>query len=452
MEAIVKKGKTDFTTEEILYLMIPLLLEQLLSLAVGLADSMMVASAGEHAISAVSLVDAIINLFFYIFVGMASGGAATVGQYMGRGEAKTANHAGEQLIGLLVVTSLIITTLLVLFQDLVLQALFGKTSPEIMEQTRIYYSVVILSVPGIALFNGGSALFRMMARTVTSFKASVMMNLVNVAGNALLIFGFGMGVIGVAIPTLVARYLAAGILMWLLYSGRYPMKLSGLAMFRWDRTILKNIIYISIPNGLEECMFHLGRLSLFSFISTLGAASVVANAVGNTLAGFQVFPGRAADMSLETITSQCVGTKEYDKVHYYVKKVMSMGYLLIFACNLVMLLLFPLILRIYGLPADAERLTRSIFTLHGAAGLLLWGLAFMLPGALRAAGDARFTMIASMCCMWLCRVLGAYVIGIVLGFGVVGIWFAQCILDWAVRVLVFSYRYRSGKWREKGIQ
>ncbi len=452
MEAIADRGKTDFTQKEIMHLMIPLLLEQLLSLSVGLADSMMVSFVGEHAISAVSLVDAIINLLLYIFVGMASGGAATVGQYMGKGEAKKAVSAGEQLIGLLVVTSLVITALLVLFEDLVLQALFGKINPEIMEQTHAYYFIVIFSVPAIAMFNGGAALFRMMSRADVSLKASMTMNLINVAGNALMIFGMGMGIVGVAIPTLLSRCVAAVILLVLFYTGRYPMRFTGFRMFQWDRPILKNIIYISIPNGLEECMFHLGRLSLFSFISALGTASVVANAVGNTLSGFQVFPGRAADMSLATITSQCVGAKAYDKIHYYVKKVTAMGYLIIFACNVVMFLLFPFILRIYGLPADAERLTGIIFTLHGTAGIFLWGLAFMLPGALRAAGDARFTMIGSMGCMWLCRVLGSYFIGIVLGYGVVGIWFAQCVLDWAVRLLLFTFRYRSGKWKEKGIQ
>lgn len=445
------KKTISFSNRELVSLIAPLILEQFLAILVGLADSLMVATVGDAAISAVSLVDSISNLMIYIFSAMAAGGAAVAGQYIGRREQENANSAGQHLILLLGGTALLFMALLYLFKHAVLTTVFGHIEPDVMAATDKYYSFVIGSIPGIALYNGGAAIFRTMERSDVSLKVSLLMNGINVSGNALLIFGFHMDVAGVAIPTLVSRTVAAAVILSLLFNERLPLHLSNIRTFQLRPRLVRNILYISIPSGIENGMFHLGRLILFSLISTFGTASIVANAIGNTLGNFHCFAGQAMNLGLTTVISQCVGTGDYDGARGYMRKLTKAAYSLMAAVNLLIIVLLPAIMRIYSVSAEAERLAVTVALLHGIAAIFLWFPSFGFPSFLRAAGDARFTMFASMTTMWLCRVLFAYLFGKLLGYGVIGVWVAHSILDWSVRSAIFYARYRSGKWMTKAI-
>ena len=443
--------KIEFSNHDLVVLIAPLIAEQFLAILVGLADSLMVATVGDAAISAVSLVDSISNLMIYIFSAMAAGGAAVAGQYIGRRERENANSAGQHLVVLLAVTSVCFAALLYLFKTAVLTTVFGEIDADVMAATDKYYTIVMASIPGIALYNGGAAIFRTMGKSDVSLKVSLLMNGINIAGNAILIFGLHMDVAGVAIPTLVSRTVAAVVILALLFNDSLPLHLSDLRAFRLNRRLLKNIFYISIPSGVENGMFHLGRLMLFSLISTFGTASIVANAIGNTLGNFHCFAGQALNLGMTTVVSQCVGAGEYDGARYYLRKLCKAGYALMAAVNLTIIALLPLIMRIYDVSPEGERLAVTVALIHGISSIFLWIPSFSLPTFLRAAGDARFTMFASMTVMWLCRVLFAYILGKFLGYGVVGVWSAHAILDWTVRSVVFYKRYRSDKWVTKAI-
>ena len=441
-----------FTNRQLVALMWPLLLEQFLAITVGLADSLMVATVGDAAISAVSLVDSISNLMIYIFSAMATGGAAVAGQYIGQRQKEDACHAGQQLIALLAAVSVFFVTLLYLFRAQILTVMFGHIEPDVMAATNTYYLYVMASIPGIALYNGGAALFRTMSRSGVSLKVSLLMNGINVAGNAILIFGLGFDVAGVAIPTLVSRTVAAVVIVWLLFNEKLELHLSDIRAFRFEKRVMRNIFRIAIPSGVENGMFHFGRLILFSLISTFGTASITANAIGNTMGNFHVFAGQAICMGLTTVVSQCVGAGAYDRARYYMKKLTVATYAVMAFINITLILCIPLILRVYDVAPEAAVLAREVMLIHGGSAILLWLPSFMIPYFLRAAGDATYTMVVSMLTMWLVRVLGAYVIGRYLGYGVVGVWFAHAILDWATRSVIFYARYRSGKWERMAIR
>lgn len=450
--ALAGGTKIEFSNRELVTLIAPLIVEQFFAITVGLADSLMVATVGDAAISAVSLVDSISNLMIYIFSAMAAGGAAVAGQYIGRREKENANNAGQHLVALLGVTSVCFAALLYLFKTLILTTVFGQIDADVMAATNKYYTIVMASIPGIALYNGGAAIFRTMGRSDVSLKVSLLMNGINVGGNALLIFGFHMDVAGVAIPTLVSRTVAAVVILALLFNEKLPLHLSNLRAFEYKPRLLKNILYISIPSGVENGMFHLGRLILFSLISTFGTASIVANAIGNTLGNFHCFAGQALNLGLTTVISQCVGAGDYDGARYYMRKLTKAGYALMAAVNLGIIAMLPLIMRVYDVSPEGERLAVIVALIHGIAAIFLWMPSFSFPTFLRAAGDARFTMVASMLTMWLCRVFFAYIFGKLMGYGVVGVWVAHSILDWTVRSIVFFSRYRSGKWTTKAIE
>ncbi|MBQ9030030.1 MAG: MATE family efflux transporter [Parasporobacterium sp.] len=442
----------DFSNRQLVKLIWPLILEQFLSLAVGLADSIMVAQVGDAAVSGVSLVDSVSVLMVYIFSAMAAGGAAVCGQYLGRNGRQDARSAGQHLMGLMVMVSLLITGLLYLFKSFIIGKLFGQIDADVMAATNTYYLIVMGAIPGIALYNGGTALFRAMERTDMTLKISLIMNVINVAGNAVMIFGMGCGVEGVAVPTLVSRWVAAGIIVILLFNKKYLLHLSDFRKFRFNRRILGNIIRIGIPGGVENGMFQFGKIVLYSFISTMGTASITANAVGGTLSTLNVMPGMAINLAITTVISQCIGAGAFDKARYYYKKLVIWTYVSTAVWVGILFLCLPGILRIYNVAPEASVLARNIELLHGTSTALIWIPAFMTPTFLRSAGDATFTMVVSVLSMWLGRVLGAFILGKYFGLGVMGVWLAHTIIDWLVRSGFFNYRYFKGTWMNKAIK
>ena len=188
---------------------------------------------------------------------------------------------------------------------------------------------------------------------------------------------------------------------------------------------------------------------------TLTGLQVVApalNAIGNTISNFNCFAGQAINLGLAAVVSQCVGAGEFDQARAYLRKIVKWTYGIMAAVNLTIIALLPLIMRVYNVSPEAEKLAVTVTLIHGISSIFIWVPAFMVPGFLRAAGDAKFTMLASMLTMWVVRVLLAYVLGKYMGYGVIGVWFAHAIVDWSVRGAIFFLRYRSGKWETMGIK
>ena len=442
----------SFSNKQLIKLIWPLLLEQIFSLAVGLADSIMVAQVGDAAVSGVSLVDSISVLMIYIFSAMAAGGAAVCGMYIGKADNKNANSASRHLLLLLLVLSVTVTGLLYIFRIPIVTTLFGKIDADVMSATNSYYTIVMASIPAVAIYNGGAAAFRSMEKTNVTLIVSSIMNVINVAGNALLIFGFGFGVEGVAIPTLVSRWVAAFLIIGLLFRKKYLLNLSSLRSFRYNKRILKNIVSIGLPGGIENGMFQLGKIVLFSYISTMGTASITANAIGGTLAILNVIPGMAVNLAMTTVVSQCVGAQNYPQAKYYYKKLVIWTYVMTAVWVAINLLLLPFILSIYNVSPEASALAFKVQMMHGINTILLWVPAFMTPNFLKSTGDATYTMIISMLSMWIGRVGGAYLLGSVFRLGVIGVWCAHTIIDWIVRGVFFNIRYFRGTWMKKSLK
>ena len=450
--AIERKKEVYFSNRDLALLIGPLLLEQLLSITVGLADSLMVSSVGDAAISAVSLVDSISNLMLYIFSAMGTGGAVVAGQYLGRREGEKARRAGQQMMALMLVVAAVICAALYLFKDPIISGLFGKIDADVRAATDTYYGIVMAAIPSMALYNGGAALMRAMARTDLTLKISLLSNVINVSGNAILIFGCGCGVEGVAIPTFVSRTAAAIVMLVLLHDKKRTLNIAGLRTFRFERRTLWDIVRIGIPSGIENGMFNFGKLMLYSLISTFGTASITANAIGVTMGMFHCFAGTSVGMGMVTVISRCIGAGDYKAAKYYYKKLMVIAFSAMFVVNLLLALAVPLTIRAYGVEGETAVLTAKVLLVHGVAGMFLWVPAFTTPQFLRAAGDSVYTLVVSMVTMWLLRVAPAYVLGTYFSWGVVGVWFAQSVFDWTARTICFFLRYKSEKWKNHGVK
>ncbi len=436
-----------FSRNDLVRLIIPLIVDQFLQVAVGLSDSIMVARVGEAAVSGVSLVDTVMLLIINIFTALATGGAVIAGQYLGRKDPKTGCEATAQLFNFTFLFSIFIMILGYLGQNVILYHVFGKIEPEVMKDSRTYLLIVLSSIPMIAMYNAGAAIFRAMGNSNIAMKTSLLMNSINVFGNALLIFGFHRGVEGVAIPTVVSRGVACVVILILLNNQKHELHILHPYPFKIKWNVLKKILYIGIPNGLENSMFQLGKIAVLSLVSGLGTASLAANAVGNNIANFAILPGMSFGFALLTVCAQCVGAGDFEQVKYYTKHMMRVEYLCLIASNLIVILALPFILSVYNLSDEAAQYANDIILYHAACVVTIWPLSFTLPNTLRAAADVKVTMVLSIISMWVFRFGFSYLLTMVFHMGIFGVWVAMTI-DWLVRGIFFVCRYKSGRWQK----
>lgn len=437
-----------FSNKDLMKLIAPMILEQFLAVLVGLADTIMVAAVGESAVASVSLVDNINILLISVFMALATGGAVIIGQFMGYGDDKKAGQAADQLVIFMTVSSVAVMIIIYLCKWFILHVVFGTIEPDVMNYADIYLMIVTASIPFIAIYNAGAAIFRVQGNSMISMKVSLLMNGINVIGNAILVLGVGMQVEGVAIPTLISRVVAAIVIIILLRNQNLRIHISKPFDFHPDWKMIKKILSIGIPNGVENSMFQLGKLVLLSLISSFGTVAITANAVSNSVAAFAILPGQTIGMALVTVVSQCVGAGDYEQVKYYTRKLMMIAIVAMACTNLLIVAGLPLVTWAYQLSSQTAEVTTQLLMLHSICAIVIWPISFTLPSTLRAASDVKYTMTVSLLSMWVFRIILGFVLGKYMGMGVFGIWVAM-ILDWCVRCVFFLHRYFHGKWKLK---
>lgn len=444
----LSKNSLMFDNQMLVRLIIPLIIEQFLTVTVGMADSVMIASVGEAAVSGVSLVDTVNILLINVFAAMATGGAVVAGQYLGQKRQKEACKAADQLVLFITFFSIIIMVLMYLCKNWILHGVFGKIDSDVMGYANTYLVIVSLSIPFIALYNGGAALFRTMGNSNISMIITLIMNIINVIGNAILIYGFQMGVAGAAIPTLFSRIVAAVLIIVLLRKQVLLVHLTKPFQFKLNFHFIKKILRIGVPNGLENSMFQLGKILVLSLVAGFGTASIAANAVSNTIANFQILPGMAIGLATITVVSRCVGAGDYEQVRFYTRKLLRITYLSMILINIIIDLGLPLILWIYNLTPETGMITKQLILYHSICCVTIWPFSFTLPNALRTSNDVRFCMVTSIVSMWVWRIAFSFVLAQFLHLGVFGVWVAMTI-DWLFRAICFVIRYRGSRWQLK---
>ncbi|MBQ9853203.1 MAG: MATE family efflux transporter [Ruminiclostridium sp.] len=437
-----------FSNQDLRKLIVPLVIEQFLQFSAGLITSIMVAGLGEAAVSAVSLVDSVVILFLSLFSALATGGAVVAGQLIGLDDLEKGCKAAWQMLLFVGVSSVAVMALCYLGQNFILDTVFGDITPEVRQNAKTFLLITNASIPIIALYNGGAAIFRVMGNSKISMKMSLLMNVINIAGIAILIYGVGMGIEGAGIALFTGRTVAAVVILKLLCNQDLPIHIRRPLSFRFDGKLLIRILRIGVPNGMENGMFQLGKLLVLSLVSSFGTAAIAANAVGNAVAMFGVTPGMAMNLAMVTVISQCVGAGAFDQVRYYTKKLIKLTYAMMAVSNVIIILILPLLLKIYDLSPEATELARQILIYHSICAIVIWTPSFTMPYVLRAGNDVAPTMIIATVSMWLFRVIASYILGRYVGLGVFGVWIAMTI-DWLVRAVAFVVRYKQEKWVEK---
>ena len=434
-----------FTNKQLYMLIIPLIIEQLLAITVGMADTMMVSNVGEAAVSGISLVDTINNLLITIFNALGTGGAVVVAQYIGKKDPENAANAARQVFLVISVLSISVMVLVLCCNRLILQLIYQDLEPEVMENAMTYFMYTALSFPFLGLYNSGAGVFRSMGNSKIAMYSSLVTNVINISLNAVLIFGCQMGVAGAAIATLIARATGSIIVLAALRSRKNVVCVRTYTLKpMWS--MIKNILRIGVPTGLENGMFQIGKILIAAQVAGFGTMAIAANAVAFSVAGVQIIPGVGIGVAMLTVVGQCMGAKRPDEGQKYVWKMQRMLYVSHVILNIFLFLGLDLIVTMYGLEADTAVMAKNLMIMYGIGSCTIWAPSFNLPNALRAAGDVKFTMIVSGVSMWLCRVLMSLLLGNVLGWGIYGVW-AAMLLDWVFRGIFFVWRFQKGKWK-----
>lgn len=360
-----------FSNKDLRKLIIPLVIEQLLAVTIGMADTVMVSSCGEAAVSGISLVDSINFLLITLFSSLATGGAVIASQYIGRGDHKSASLAAKQLFYASLALSAVLGVIAVFFRKPVLNMVFGSIEADVMAHAQIYFLLSAISYPFLAVYNAGAALFRSMGDSRTTMLISILMNTINIVGNAILIYGFQMAAAGAATASLVSRAVGAIIITVLLLNPRRIIFYDKLHKPEIHLSMLKSILQIGVPNGLENSIFQIGKILVASIVSGFGTISITANAVAGNLASLQVIPGMALGMAMITVVGQCIGAKDYEAVKKYTKKLMLITYGVVWAMTLLMLLFSKQILSFYSLSEETTTMTMEVFIVHGICAVIV---------------------------------------------------------------------------------
>lgn len=434
-----------FSRKALMQLILPLVLEQFLSVAIGMADTIMVSTAGEAAVSGISLVDSLNILLIQVFSALATGGAVVCSQYIGRQDRKMACNAARQLYYSVFFVASLVALVCLCFRDGLLRLVFGSIEPDVLVAAQIYIVYSAISYPFLGIYNAGAALFRSMGNSKVSLIASLIMNVINIVGNAIFIFGMHMGVAGAALATLISRMFGAVLMTVLLYNNHLQIYLHRLFHMRFDWPIIKSILGIGVPNGLENGMFQIGKVLVSSLIATFGTTAIAANAVASNFSSLQVMPGSAIGLAMITVVGQCMGAGDTKAAKAYAGKLLLLAMSCVGFLSVLVFFFSPYLMRFYSLTGETADTAVFLLRIHSVFSIFIWSASFCLPNALRAAGDVRFTMLVSTFSMWLCRIAASYLLANTFQLGVYGVWYAM-VLDWVFRAAFYLWRYFGTKW------
>ena len=436
-----------FSNKALKKLILPLIIEQILIMAVGVADTVIVSYAGEVAISGVGLVDMFNNLIITVLAAIDAGGAIIVSQYIGNKDRKNANKASSQLLTITIVIATVIMLGCLVFHRILLSTFFGAIEMDVMKAATTYFLISAISFPFLGVYNSAAALYRSMEKTRTTMYVSILMNIINVVGNYIGVFILHAGVAGVAVPTLISRIVAAIIMFALSLNSSNLVYVKIKNVFAWNQEMISRILKIAVPNGIENGLFTLGRVLVTSIVALFGTSQIAANSVAGSIDQIAVVVVNAINLGIVVVVGQCIGANDYEQAKYYIKKLMKISYIVTGIIGSAVILLLPWILNLYSLSSEARNLTFILVIMHNIMATALHPTAFVLPNGLRAAGDVKFSMVVGIVSMILFRLGAAVLFGIIFNLGIIGVWIAMGS-DWLCRSVCFVIRFIKGKWRQ----
>ena len=421
-------------------------MEQLLVMLVGIADTFVVSYAEEAAVSGVSLVNSFNTIFIYLFTALASGGAVIISQYIGRHDTEPAGESASQLFTVSLLFSAASAVVILMLHRQILRLMFGKVEPEVMEACVTYLRISAYSYPAIAVYNAGAAVYRSIGKTSTTMYISVLSNIINVIGNVIGVFVLNAGVAGVAYPSLAARMFSAVVITGLCFRKRERVQYRLGWILQWNRDLMRRILGIAVPNGIENGIFQFVKVALSSVAALFGTYQIAANGIAQSIWSMAALAGVTMGPVFITVIGQCMGAGDSGQAEYYFKKLLKITLLLSLIWNAMIFAVTPLLMKAYILADETKQLVILLVLIHNVFNSIVFPFSGPLGNGLRAAGDVKFTMVVSIASTIGGRLIFSLLFGIVFQMGVIGIACAMC-LDWLLRAIIFYVRFKAGKWK-----
>lgn len=436
-----------FSNQDLKKLIFPLVIEQSLVMLVGIADTTMVSYAGEAAVSGVALVDMVNYLIIVILSAIDTGGAVVVSQYLGKKDSGNANRCASQLLMVTVFAATTIMCISLIFHKGIISILFGAVDGDVRTAAITYFVITAVSFPFLGIYNSSTAVFRSMQKANVTMYVSIFVNIINILGNAIGIFILHAGVAGVAVPTLVSRMAGALLMLVMLLNKKNPVSVRWREIFSWNRELVRRILRIAVPNGIENGLFALGKVLVTSIVALFGTYQIAANGVANSIDQIAILVVNAINLAIVPVVGQCMGAGKPAEAEKYTKKLMKISYAATGILGLAVCLSLPAIHGFYVLSDDTWRLSCILVILHNGLAFLLHPTSFNLPNSLRASGDVKITMYIGIGSMLVFRLGTAVLLGIVCHMGIIGVWIAMG-MDWLARSVAFTVRYKTGRWKK----
>ncbi len=436
-----------FSNKDLRNMIVPLFMEQFLVMLVGIIDTFVVSYVGEAAVSGVSLVNSFNTIFIYLFTALASGGAVVISQYLGSKDQNNTVKSSSQLLMFSTLFSIVLGILVLIFSQSLLSFLFGKVETSVMDACMTYLKISAYSYPALAIYNAGAAMYRSMTKTSTTMYLSIVSNIINVIGNMIGVFVLHAGVAGVAYPSLIARAFSAIVITILLFNKKYEAHYVKEWLFKFDFSLLKKMLNIAIPNGIENGIFQLVKVVLSSVVAMFGTYQIAANGVAQSIWSLAALVGSAMGPVFITVIGQCMGASDIDQADYYFKKLMKITLVLSIAWNAFILAITPVFMNFYVLSDKTKELIIILVAIHNIFNTVAFPFSGPLSNGLRATGDVKYTMIVSIASTVGGRLVFSLIFAIYFNMGVIGIALAMC-LDWSIRGIIFFLRYKSHKWTQ----
>lgn len=436
-----------FSNKDLRNLIIPLFIEQFLLMFVGIADTFVVSFSSEADVSGVSLVTSFNTVLIFLFTALSSGGAVIISQYIGNKKSDRAARSAGQLLMISTVISVIMTAFIVLFRTSLLHLLFGRIETDVMSACETYLLITTLSLPALAIYDAGAALCRSIGKTNATMYISLIANIINVVGNCIGVFCLHLGAAGVAYPSLISRILSAVAVTVFCFRKHNSVRYKASDVFCWDGKLLKKVMGIALPNGVENGVHQLVKVALSSMIALFGTYQIAANGVAQSIWSLAAIMGLAMAPVYTTVIGQCMGARDIDSANFYFKKLNKITLVLSVLWNTLIFAVTPLIVRYSAISPEAKELVIWLVLINNIFNGLAYPYAGSLSNGLRAAGDIKFTMSVSVTLTIAARLLFSALFGLWLGWGVIGVAIGMSI-DLMFRGAIFIWRYKSQKWTQ----
>lgn len=434
-----------FDYKQIFAIVTPIFIDQLFVIVTGMLNTAMISSSGIAAVTAVSMVDALNLFIFNVFVALATGGTVIVAQYRGARNQDMVSRSASQAITVVTAASALIGLSVIAFHTPILHGLLGNSEPEVIRNAEIYLIGSCLTAPLLGVYQAVTGVLRGIAETKACLSLSIIMNLSFFLLNIAFVSLLDLGVTGLAIALFLAR--AAGAAASLMYLRKFGdvLHFQFKNALKLNVSIVRKMMYIGLPFAAEQMFFNGGKLLTQTFIVQFGTLAMTVNAIGSAYISVSQTGANALSIALVTVVGQCIGRKDIADAKKFVKSFLALCSLTMLIAALVLLPVYPVVVRWFSPPEEIIPEIFRICLLAAVAQPVLWSLSFLLPSALRAAGDSKFTSITSLITMWLVRVVLGYILAISFRLGVLGVWSAM-VIEWGVRGALFAWRFRGEKW------